>query len=717
MKHILYLLLFFIMLSSTTAFAAVPPVITFYVSPSGNDAWSGRLANANAAATDGPFRTLEKAREQIEQLKAQKQMTGKGIEIIIRGGDYTINKTFILSRESSGNADVKITWKNYRGEKVQLTGDKAISGFHSITDTATLGRIDPAFRKHIMEVDLKVMGITDYGNITNRGGPGAELFFNGKKMPLSRWPNEGWAKIADVPQTGELVFNGNPQHKRFGIPVGKHYGKFTYSEDRPARWSDVSNIFLHGYWTWDWYDELLHIQSIDTVAKTIYIKPPHSSYGLSKNQRYYALNILEELDMPGEWYLDHNQGKLYFWPPASLEDAKVFISLLDQPLMQLDQVENTHIEGIRFEFSRGIGLVINGGRNNTASGCTFDNLGNNAVLINGGEKNGVSSCDIHDVACGGIILTGGDRKTLTPAGNFAVNNDIHDISQWIRTYQPAVKISGVGNYIAHNRIHEGPGAGILLNGNEHIIEYNEMFNLALETGDVGGFYMGRDWTERGNIIRYNYFHDLNGPGAHDVNAVYLDDWASGTTVKGNIFSNCARGIMIGGGRDNIVDNNIFTNCNLAIHVDSRGLGWAAYYFNGTDNTLFERMDAMNYKQPPYSEKYPSLLSLYADEPAVAKHNSIMHNIAYGGRWLDLHDGLDLKIVHVHDNLLSDVTNTYNNDSDIVANGNTWIYNITDKDFRAKADAMQKGFKAIPYSKIGLQKDAFRVQPQKTFAYK
>lgn len=95
----------------------------------------------------------------------------------------------------------------------------------------------------------------------------------------------------------------------------------------------------------------------------------------------------------------------------------------------------------------------------------------------------------------------------------------------------------------------------------------------------------------------------------------------------------------------------------------------------------------------------------------------MHNIAYGGRWLDLHDGLDLKIVHVHNNLLSDVKSTYTNDTDIVASGNPWIYNIGDKDFRVKADAMQKGFKAIPYNKIGLQKDAFRAQPQKTFAYK
>ena len=185
---------------------------------------------------------------------------------------------------------------------------------------------------------------------------------------------------------------------------------------------------------------MLQIQSIDTAAKTIYIRPQSIHYGLSKGQRYYAMNILEELDKPGEWCLDRNQGKLYFWPPSPLQEAKVFISLLDQPLMQINQSENVYIEGISFEFSRGNGLVINGGKNNIVSGCTFSNLGNTAVVINGGEKNGVLSCNIFDVAFGGIAITGGDRNTLTAGEDFATNNDIHDISQWIRTISPQLKL-------------------------------------------------------------------------------------------------------------------------------------------------------------------------------------------------------------------------------------------------------------------------------------
>ena len=712
MKYLFSVLLFFIFLFINKTFGSQTHRVVFYVSVSGNDDWSGKIPEKNTEGTDGPFRSLEKAKGQITQLVQQNIVPEDGIDIIIRGGTYTLGETLELT-----NMHSKITWKNYPGETVQLIGGKPITGFHTVTDAATLNRIDPAYRNNILEIDLKAIGITDYGKIANRGKPGAELFFDNKKMPLSRWPNEGWAIIADVPQTGILVNPGELPHMRFGMPVGRHYGKFTYTEDRPGKWADINNIILHGYWTWNWFDEFLGIQSIDSATKTIFIKPPHSQYGLAKEQRYYAMNILEELDEPGEWFLDRTKGLLFFWPPAPLKESTVFMSLLDQPLIVLNKVENVHIEGLTLAFSRGDGINVIEGKNNTVSGCSFNNLGGVPVLIAGGQKNGVTSCDIHDVAGGGIVLSGGNRKTLMPGGNFAVNNHVYNIGQWLRTYQAAIKIDGVGNYIAHNLIHNGPGAGILLTGNEHIIEYNELHDLALETGDVGGFYMGRDWTERGNIIRYNYFHDLTGPGAHDVNAVYLDDWASGTTVYGNIFSNCARGIMIGGGRDNLVDNNLFTDCGIAIHADSRGLGWASYYFDGKDKTLFNRMDAMNFKQPPYAEKYPILLSLYNDEPAVAKNNSIVHNIAWKGAWLDLHDGLDLKILHVQDNVLADVTKTHENAKDIIVKKNPGIYNLKKKDFRIKPKAMEHGFKAIPYNDIGLQQDSFRLKPVKTFSYK
>ncbi len=172
--------------------------------------------------------------------------------------------------------------------------------------------------------------------------------------------------------------------------------------------------------------------------------------------------------------------------------------------------------------------------------------------------------------------------------------------------------------------------------------------------------------------------------------------------------------MIGGGRDNIINNNIFIDCKPAVHVDSRGLGWAKYYFDGTTNTLFDRMDAMNYKEPPYSTKYPALLSLYQDDPAVAKYNSLTRNISLMGRWLDLHDGLNLGIVFSENNIIAKPEKPFKNTGDHIINKNPGIYDYTKSDFRLKPGALQYGFKPIPYEHIGLQQDRFRPNPPKTF---
>ncbi|MFT3702616.1 MAG: right-handed parallel beta-helix repeat-containing protein [Agriterribacter sp.] len=688
---------------------------TFYISLRGNDAWSGTFANPASDNSDGPFRTFSKALQKMEALNTSVNQNHTFV-FLVRGGDYSIDETIAITDKQTSEHHIHFVWKNYPGEKVNLVGAKPLTGFQHIKDPAVQQRIKAPYQQNILQVDLKQNGVTDFGEITKRGTPGLELFFNDKRMPLSQWPNKGWAKILDVPQSGNLVFPGELPHMRFDIPVGKHYGRFTYAEENPNHWKDIEHIILHGYWTWDWFDEYLGIQSIDTVTKEIFIRPPHSQYGLAKEQRYYALNILEELDEPGEWYINKTNGLLYFWPPADITTSTVFVSLLNTPLITLSNTDNITIQGLNFQFSREKGIEINGGKNNLIAGCSFNNLGNIAASINGGEKNGITSSDIYDMALGGITLSGGDRKTITPAANFVTNNHIHDIGKWMRTYQSAITVSGVGNYIAHNLIHDCPHAGILLTGNEHIIEYNDLHDLALETGDVGAFYMGRDWTERGNIIRYNYFHDLMGPAQHDVNAVYLDDWASGATVQGNIFSNCARGIMIGGGRDNKVDNNIFVGCKIALHIDSRGLGWAKYYFDGTDSTLFKRMDAMNFKQPPYSKTYPILLSLYKDEPAVAKNNYVTNNIAYKGKWLDLHDGLTLNIVHARHNILGDVMIEYPNKKDAVQQGNPGILNPEKADFRVDTKRMPFEFKPILYNSVGLQKNEYRTTVIKSFSF-
>lgn len=135
-------------------------------------------------------------------------------------------------------------------------------------------------------------------------------------------------------------------------------------------------------------------------------------------------------------------------------------------------------------------------------------------------------------------------------------------------------------------------------------------------------------------MRGNFFHNL---GAGDVNAVYLDDCASGSIVTNNVIRGAHRGVMIGGGRDNLIAGNKFLDCDNGVHFDARGLGWAHTWFDGTDMTLFNNLRAMPYQQEPWRSRYPQLLTLIGDEPAVPKGNVVRDNQAWCKTWIAYYD--------------------------------------------------------------------------------
>lgn len=716
-----------------------------YVSLSGSDSWSGKKAVPDKDMKDGPFATLERAKQEVKKIKNVQSNDKSKITVLIKTGFYSIKDTFRLGAEDSGTDSAPVVWSAFPGEEVHFIGGRIIKGFKPATGSDIIGRLTPEAAGKVLVTDLKAQKITDYGSIKNKGWAkgslGMELFFNGAPMIIARYPNESpeeavrWLKIADVPQAGDKLLNpGLERDKRYdGVPAGRNYGKIKYDGNRPEKWKQSDDIWMHGYWTWDWADTYQHVKKIDTATKEVYIDDPQCEYGYTKNQRYCFLNIFEELDSPGEWYLDRQAGKLYFWPPSPIEKGEAFVSMLDSLMISVKDASYISIENIIFEGSRGSAVKISGGTGNIIAGCKIRNMGNDAIIIDGGTNNGVVSCDIYNVE-NGISLSGGDRKTLTPGGNYAVNNDIHNYSRINKTLRPAILINGVGNRIAHNLIHDAPHMGVLFNGNENILEYNEVHDIALETGDVGAFYIGRDWTQRGNIVRYNYFHNLLGPGLYGVMAVYLDDWSSATTIYGNIFYKAGRAAFVGGGRDNTIENNVFIECAPSTHVDARGLSWAKYYFDKTlpdyTNTMFDRMDAMNYLKPPFSEKYPELLKLYSDNPDVPKNNRIIRNVSYGGIFASVIDGMDFKIIEFKDNLIADPVickwqkklggeeaEYKNGDPEIAKNlaGNVIItcdpgfVSLEKKDFRLKDDspAWKLGFKKIPVEKIGLETDEYR----------
>lgn len=605
--------------------------IVFYVSPQGDDAWSGRKTLSQASQHDGPFATLERARQALRQAGDRPR------SVVIEPGVYSLTKGLVLDSLDSGTSRHPVVWR--AAGKMQLVGARVVQAWQPLQESALVNRLQPGARSEVLVIDLDKEGIGEVAEMSLRGGPPLELFCHNQRMTMARFPNDGWLLIADVPQTGAQRFNqGLEREKRFdGVPVGRHYGRIRFKEAAPAHWSKENDTYLHGFWTWDWSDSYQKVAAIDAGKKEITIAEPHHHYGYTKNQRYYFLNVLEELDEPGEWVLDRKNRRIYFWPPQPLLPGDVKISVLSEPLLTMHSLCHVEWQGMDFCQTLGQGVLVRGGSDNRLTGCRLYQTGGDAITLDGGLRHQVQACDVFDVSLAGILLRGGDRKTLQPSGHEAVNNHIHHYSQWLSTGQYAFFLDGVGHRLAHNLVHDAPHEAVYLRGNDHVVEYNEFHDICQQTGDAGALHTGRNWTWRGNVIRFNYWHDLKGPGLHGVAAVYLDDWGSGFHVYGNLFYRAGRATLIGGGRDNLVENNVYIDCQPSLHLDARGLGWACYYFNGTYPTLFETYREMNADQPPYSVRYPELKNLLNNDPAAPKNNRLINNLSMGGRWLDIYD--------------------------------------------------------------------------------
>jgi len=664
--------------------------VNIYVSVSGKDQWSGRSVSPNGELSDGPFATLQRARDAIRQLKTSEGLPEDGVTVWIAKGTYCLEQGLKLTAEDSGETAKPIIYRARPNEQVRVTGGRSVTGWQKISNPAVLDRLQPTARVGVVQADMKAQGITDFGKLRSRGfarstSPAAlEVFFQDDPMTLAQWPNKGFLKITGYP---ERVGDNH------GGTMGKLDAGFNYEADRPDKWADANDIWVHGYWAYDWANSYEHVATIDTQKRLIKTSPPYGNYGFragGHGGRFYFLNILEEVDEPKEWYLDRSAGILYFWPSTLLEQSTVVVSLVETPLIHMAGASYIEIRGLTIECGRADGVRIEDGTNNRIEECVVRNLGNYGVVVNGGTNHGVANCLIYGTGDGGILLSGGDRKKLVPSGHYARNNHIHHIARWSRCYAPAISMTGVGIRIANNLIHDHPHCAILFWGNEHIIELNEIHHVCLETGDVGAIYTGRDYTFRGNIIRHNFIHHTGGVGMGSM-GIYMDDCVSGTQIYGNILWSLHRAVFLGGGRDFKVENNIFVDCDPAIELDGRGLSESPVWHNMVYGTMKQRLEDMNWREPPFSTRYRELADLepyYAGNDGVPPGNIVVtHNICVRSQLLKTTWGANETMVESRNNLV---------DTGLI---------FTDPaggDFRLKEDSpvYEHGFKRIPFDRIG-----------------
>lgn len=705
--------------------------VLFYVAADGNDSWSGRRADPNTNRTDGPFASLQHARDMVRKSLA----AGHHPSVRLRQGTYRFDSTLLLNSRDSGSQDWPVVWSANGDEIARLMGGTTIRGFQPVHDARILGRLPGPARRSVLVTDLHSQEIRDFGAPPNR----INVFFKGARMPVARFPNHGWLTIASVPMVEDHILNpGDHKVIKDGLPAGRHSGMFQYDGNRPSGWADQRDVWMHGYWVWDWRDAYQKVGRIDTASHIVYPEPPHHNYGYQKGQRYYFLNVLEELDSPGEWVLDAEQGLLYFWPPSVSGPDDVTVSLMKEPMILLDSASHIQFQGLIFESSRACAIKIRGGSDNTIAGCTIRNIDNDtSVIIDGGRRNGVRSCDIYDIGSTGVRVVGGDRMTLTPAGNYAVNNHIYRFGGILQAFNGGIYLQGVGNTVSHNRIHDAPFSGIQYYGNDHLIEYNDLYDLAHESGDVGGINTGADYSEMGTVIRYNYIHDTHGYGEGGFRGIYLDLPGSNTTIFGNILANVDIGVFFNSGRDNLVENNVFVNCHPSVNIYI----WPhrSYFYPGGAWKIFEKLHAVRYSEPPYSTHYP-MLPHYLDSAGMGLPygNRVLRNVSIGGTWLDLSEGMNFTHVRVENNVVGDsmllvytrkwtpdydpyhigYASTHSREDTSIARGLTQRGNILADpdlvdprtgDFRLgqASPAWKAGFQRIPVEKIGLVVDQFR----------
>ena len=633
-----------------------------FVSTVGDDSGDG--------SEEEPLRTLEKA---IDVANEMREDSDKLIEILLREGTYSVTNTIKIINSQKDDSLLKIS--AYQDEKVTINAgvDIPLSAMSIADSDFTNAIIDKPNAGSVLQYNLKDAQIEDFGEISLRGHlisdekeAQAELSLNGEVQKLAGWPNgeyTGLIKPIDSNEYGKRT--------KSGIANGC---SFKVNYDRPSQWSKPEQAWLSGTIGPNYEFDYYPVSRFDSEEKRVYL----SRGALEKyyTEPYYRFeNVPEELDEPGEYYIDRQSGMLYFYPPEDAPKDSVLTITMSTPTLDVSRKAPNSM--FRIENSKNIvfeNLIFKGGRGSAITGknnsniqfinCEINSFGENGIRFDASTDIKISDCKIHDVGQDGILFVScGNYQTLSPSNIVVSNNDIYNFARLERSYKTGIDFGYrcVGATAANNHIHNGPHAGMIFYGVNNDIYGNEFDNLVTEFSDMDALYCNNSnypW-ERGNKIHNNYFHDIgkssmNGRHQINVRAIRTDNRGCGLNIYENLFYNIGDGgngngnngigAITAEGTRNRIFNNLFVDCNEAYFntlqykeietaddgtlypdtiINSSGVEVANTINGAKVADLKKRME--NYL-PVYGKQFPELYNYFYEHPNMSKTNEFKNNM-------------------------------------------------------------------------------------------
>ncbi len=631
-----------------------------YVSPYGDD-------KAADGSFDAPVKTLEKALQMAEKLSNY----NKPVDIYLREGVYYISDTINMSYNGEWYAPLTIS--AYKNEDVTINGgfDIALSDMETADEAFTSEIIDRPADGAVLQYSLKDAGITDYGEISRRGHlisaeqeAQAELSLDGFVQKLAGWPNDGYTgliKPSDPDEYGTRTIAGIANGCSFAVDY-----------DRPSLWSRQDEAWLAGTLGPNYEFDYYPVSSFDNEEKRVYLREG-ALVNYYTEPHYRFENVPEELDAPGEYYIDRDTGMLYFYPPKNAapdsvltvtmptRNGKAYEGKAPDDLIRIENCSNIIFKDLTFKGGRGSGITGRYSRGITFENCEINSFGAHGIRFDFSTSITVRGCSVHDVGQDGIQFTNcGDYQNIISNNNVICNNEIYNFARLERSYKSGVNLGYrcVGAVVARNHIHSGPHTGLIFYGVNNDIYGNEFNDLVTEFSDMDAIYANNScypW-ERGNKIHGNYFHDIgrssmNGRHQINVRAIRTDNKGCGIEVFGNLFlrigdggangnGNNAVGAVTAEGTRNKIFNNLFVDCNETytngqayreIETASDGTLYPNTTETGAANTINGVAVAVLKEQlagylPVYGAYFPELYDFFYEHPNMSKTNEFKDNI-------------------------------------------------------------------------------------------